>query len=198
MRDFFQHPDSSVDPSSTIGAGCSIWAWSQVREGVTVGSETTIGQGVYIGPGARIGNRCKIQNQALIYEPSELEDGVFVGPGVIFTNDKFPRSVNLNGTSKTSDDWRPVGSYVETGASIGARAVIVAPVRLGRWSMVAAGAVVSSDVAPFSLVAGTPATHKGWVGHSGRRLAVNGDHFVCPDTGEIYREVGGELRWNYE
>lgn len=152
-----------------------------------------IGRGAYIGAGVEIGNNCKIQNDALIYEPARLGDGVFVGPGVIFTNDQFPRAVNVDGELKTGADWAPVGVVVENGASVGARAVCVAPLTIGSWAMVAAGAVVTRNVLPFSLVRGVPARHVGWVGRAGVHLKKVGDTYVCPLTQETYAEVEGRL-----
>ena len=187
------HPASMVHPNAKIGAGCYVWAWSQIREGATIGRCTSIGQGAYVGPGVVVGGSCKIQNYALIYEPAVLEDSVFVGPGAVLTNDRYPRAVNLDGSEKSAGDWTPVGVYIEHGASIGAKAVLVGPVRIGAWSMVGAGSVVSADVKPYSLVVGIPAAHVGWVGRSGHRLLKTKDEWVCPDSGERFEELDGHL-----
>lgn len=187
------HPTSIVHSTAQLGEDSVVWAWTQIREGAIVGANTSIGQGCYVGPGVHVGSQCRIQNGALIYEPSVLEDSVFVGPGVIFTNDRFPRAINVDGSPKTSRDWQPVGVYVESGASIGARAVLIGPLRVGQWAMIGAGSVVSSDIKPFSLVAGVPAKHIGWVGRSGRRLVTRADSWVCPQTEEIYEEIDGLL-----
>lgn len=183
-----------IDPRATIGAGSKIWHLAQIREYASIGQGSIIGRGVYIGPGVIVGKNCKIQNYALVYEPTHLEDGVFVGPGVIFTNDLHPRAINLDGTPKTSDDWEPVGVTVRTGAAIGAGAVCIAPITIGCWALVAAGSVVTADVADFALVAGTPARRIGWVGRSGVALR-DAEHgrFVCPQTNEQYREIDGIL-----
>jgi acetyltransferase-like isoleucine patch superfamily enzyme len=141
-----------------------------------------------------IGDRCKIQNHALVYEPAVVEDGAFVGPAAVFTNDYFPRSVTPDGALKSADDWHAVGVTVRTGASIGARAVCVAPVTVGAWAMVAAGAVVTKDVPDFALVVGVPARRIGWVGHAGVPLEDAGDgRLTCPETGRSYREDGDGL-----
>jgi acetyltransferase-like isoleucine patch superfamily enzyme len=152
-----------------------------------------IGRGAYLGPGVVVGDRCKIQNHALVYEPAVLADGVFVGPAVVFTNDYFPRAVTPDGDLKTADDWDAVAVTVREGASIGARAVCVAPVTIGRWALVAAGAVVVRDVPDFALVAGVPARQLGWVGHAGVPLTRDGDVWCCPATGRTYVTSGAGL-----
>ncbi len=166
---------ADVDPRASLGDGTTVWHLAQVREHAVVGSECVIGRGAYIGSGVLVGDRCKVQNHALVYEPAVLETGVFVGPAAVLTNDQYPRSVNPDGSLKAVSDWSPVGVIVEEGAAIGARAVCVAPVRVGRWSLVAAGSVVIRDVPPFALVAGSPARRIGWVGRAGRPLEPTGD-----------------------
>src|SRR5258706_2631795 len=126
---------ADVDERATIGAGTSIWHLAQVREHAVVGAGCNVGRGVYIGPGVRVGDNVKLQNYALIYEPARLGDSVFVGPAAVLTNDEYPRSVTPDRRLKTGDDWHAVGVIVGEGASIGARAVCVAPVRIGRWAM---------------------------------------------------------------
>lgn len=186
---------ADVDPRSTVGAQTLVWHLAQIRERASVGTQCVIGRGAYIGPGVVVGNRCKIQNYALVYEPAVLEDGAFVGPGAVFTNDYFPRAVNSDGTLKRGADWRAVGVVVREGASIGARAVCIAPVTIGRWAMVAAGAVVTKDVPDFALVAGVPARRIRWVGRAGVPLEEGGDGtWTCPATDVRYREAGGALR----
>ena len=141
-----------------------------------------------------MGDNCKLQNHALVYEPAVLEDGVFVGPAVVFTNDCYPRAITPNGTLQRGTDWEPVGVVVRHGASVGARAVCVAPVTIGRWALVAAGSVVTKDVADFSLVAGVPARHIRWVGKAGVPLKGDGgDAWRCPQTGERFVESDGVL-----
>jgi acetyltransferase-like isoleucine patch superfamily enzyme len=147
-----------------------------------------------VGPGVRVGDNCKIQNYALVYEPAVLEDGVFIGPAVVLTNDTFPRSINPNGTLKSGADWESVGVTLRVGSSVGARAVCVAPVTVGRWATVAAGAVVTRDVPDFALVAGVPARRIKWVGRAGVPLEGGGSgRWRCPETGEEFVETGGLL-----
>ena len=185
---------ADVDPTAQIGEGSSVWHLAQVRDGATIGEECIVGRGAYIGSGVRVGARCKIQNYALVYEPAVLEPGVFIGPAVVLTNDTFPRAVNPDGSLKSAHDWEPVGVVVREGASVGARAVCVAPVTIGRWATVAAGAVVTRDVPDFALVAGVPARRIGWVGRAGVRLRDLGDgRWKCPITDETYEQINDVL-----
>lgn len=187
------HPDSEVSPSARVPESATVWAGTMIREGAQIGERTSIGRQAYVGPGVRIGADCRIQNQALLYEPAVLEDAVFVGPAVVFTNDRFPRAVTPDGTPKSADDWEAVGVTVRYGASIGARAVCVAPIEIGAWSTVAAGAVVVTDVPAHAVVGGVPARRLGWVGRSGRPLVPDGIDLVDPVTGDRYRAEGETL-----
>lgn len=184
---------ADVDPRARVGERTRIWHLAQVRETAEIGNDCNIGRGAYVGPGVVIGDNCKLQNHALVYEPARLGDGVFIGPAAVLTNDEFPRAVNTDGSLKSGDDWNAVGVTIDRGASIGARAVCIAPVHVGEWALVAAGAVVTRDVPPFALVVGVPAKRIGWVGRAGHPLTVEGDQWVCPVTGERYDENGGVL-----
>jgi len=185
---------ADVDPTAEVGPGSMIWHLSQVREYARIGPGCILGRGSYIGPGVILGKNCKVQNFALVYEPALLEDGVFVGPAAVLTNDQFPRAVTVDGIRKSADDWDLVGVTVRTGASIGARAVCIAPLTIGRWATIAAGAVVTSDVPDFALMVGVPARRVGWVGRSGVPLQSSGPgSYTCPVTGEQYREHEGNL-----
>jgi acetyltransferase-like isoleucine patch superfamily enzyme len=183
----FVHESAVVHPSVVVPKGATIWALAHVREGVVLGENCVIGRNVYIGPGVEIGKNCKIQNDSQIYEPAKLGDGVFVGPGVILTNDKNPRAINPDGSQKSSWDWRAVGVTVLEGASLGAGVICVAPLTVGRWSMVAAGSVVTQSLKPFGLYVGSPSRFVGWVGRAGFILSTNDQKvFTCPKTGEEY------------
>jgi UDP-2-acetamido-3-amino-2,3-dideoxy-glucuronate N-acetyltransferase len=186
---------ADVDESAQIGDGSSVWNLSQIRENAVLGKNCIIGRGAYVGTGVTMGDNCKIQNDALVYEPAVLEDGVFIGPAVVLTNDHFPRAINPDGTLKSASDWDAVGVTLRTGSAVGARSVCVAPVTIGRWATVAAGAVVTKDVPDFALVAGVPARRIKWVGKAGVPLQEigNGD-WKCPQTGEMYIETDGRLR----
>lgn len=189
------HPGADVSPNASLGEGCIVWPLAQIREGASVGSNCVIGRGAYLGSGVLLGDNCKVQNYALVYEPAVLEDGVFVGPAAVFTNDEYPRSITPEGRLKRADDWHPVGVSVGHGASVGARAVCVAPVTIGRWALVAAGSVVVHDVPDFALVAGVPARWLGWVGRAGVTLRAEGPgRWTCPRTGEAYAEASGSLQ----
>ncbi|MBK9100447.1 MAG: N-acetyltransferase [Austwickia sp.] len=188
-------PSADVSPEATLGDGSSVWHLAQVREHAVLGRNCIVGRGAYVGTGVVLGDNCKLQNYALVYEPARLEAGVFVGPAAVFTNDHYPRSISPDGTLKRGEDWEAVGVTCKQGSSIGARAVCVAPVTIGAWAMVAAGAVVVSDVPDYALVAGVPARRIRWVGEAGEPLTDDGDGlFSCPSSGRQYRESEGILR----
>lgn len=187
-------PTADVDETASIGANSKIWHLAQVREHAELGDGCIIGRGAYIGQGVRLGPNCKVQNYALVYEPASLAEGVFIGPAVVLTNDTYPRAINADSTLKSTDDWEPVGVTIERGASIGARAVCVAPVTIGAWALVAAGSVVVKDVPAHALVAGVPARRIGWVGEAGRPLERDGENWVCPATGRTYVQHGETLQ----
>jgi UDP-2-acetamido-3-amino-2,3-dideoxy-glucuronate N-acetyltransferase len=189
MRD----PAAEIASNAVVPDSALVWGLAQIRERAVIGEECVIGRGAYVGTGVSVGPRSKIQNYAQVYEPAVLEDGVFIGPMVVLTNDTYPRAVRPDGVRAGADDWTAVGVTVQRGASIGARSVCVAPVTIGRWALVGAGSVVIDDVPDFALVVGNPARRIGWVGRAGRRLEPAGDHWRCPVTGASFVEEEGRL-----
>lgn len=185
---------ADVDPRATLGEGTVVWHLAQVREGARLGRECIVGRGAYVGAGVEIGDQVKIQNHALLYEPCSIADGAFVGPAVVLTNDRYPRSVAPDGSRKDADGWVAEGVRVGRGAALGARCVVVAGVSIGDWATVAAGAVVTHDVPAHALVMGVPARQVGWVGPAGVPLVAEDDGtMVCPETGQRYRTVEDRL-----
>lgn len=181
----FVHQSAYVDQPSVIGAGTKIWHFCHILANTHIGEDCVLGQNVVAGPDVRIGNGCKIQNNVSLYKGVELADGVFCGPSCVFTNVLTPRA----GVERKDEfGATPVGR----GATIGANATIVCGHRIGEYAMVAAGAVVTRDVADFSLVAGVPARAIGWVSRAGERLD---DSLICKRTGETYQldELGTTL-----
>jgi acetyltransferase-like isoleucine patch superfamily enzyme len=182
-----------VHPSAKIGAQTQVWDYTQIREQVTIGNNCVIGRNVYIGSGIQIGDKCKIQNNALIYEPATIASGVFIGPGVILTNDHNPRAITPEGELKTSLDWDPVGVTIGEGASVGAGAICIAPVSIGKWALIGSGSVVTRDVPDFAFMMGIPARQVGWVGKGGVKLIEREGKFFCPSTLTTYIAEGDTI-----
>ncbi len=194
MQDVRVQPSADVDERAELGAGTNVWHLAQIREGARLGRSCIIGRGAYVGPGVVLGDNVKLQNYALVYEPARLEDAVFIGPAAVLTNDTYPRSVGVTGELKRPADWDARGVVVREGASVGARAVIIAGVEIGRWALIAAGAVVTRNVPDFGLYAGVPARRIGWVGRAGVTLRPDGEsRWRCPETGELFAESDGQL-----
>lgn len=183
VLEYFAHETAVIDPEVSIGHGTRIWHFSHVLRGSVIGENCVLGQNVMIGPNVRIGNGCKIQNNVSVYEGVTLEDEVFCGPSCVFTNVSNPRAF-----IDRKSEFKP--THVGRGATLGANATIICGKTIGRYALVAAGAVVTTDVRPFALVMGSPARFCGWVGRSGERLD---ERLVCPRTGERYRLEDGQL-----
>ena len=154
------HPTAEIDTGAEIGEGTRLWHHVHVRSGARIGRDCTIGKNVYVDAGVSIGDRVKIQNNVSVYQGVTVADDVFLGPSCVFTNDLLPRAA--------APEWHITPTTVETGASVGANATIVCGTTIGAWAMVAAGSVVTRDVAPHQLVLGNPARHHGWVCRCGQ------------------------------
>jgi len=184
MSDYFLHPSSFVDEGAVIGKGTKIWHFSHVMSGARIGENCVLGQNVFVGRNVVIGNRVKIQNNVSVYEGVILEDEVFCGPSMVFTNVINPRSeIERKTEFKTT--------LVKRGATLGANCTIVCGVTIGRYAFVGAGAVVTKDVPDYALVVGVPARQVGWMSRHGHRLTEKDEdgNWVCPESGWRYREV---------
>lgn len=157
---------ANVSPRAKIGDGTKVWINSQIREDAVIGMNCNISKDTYIDKNVMIGDRVKIQNGVSVYDGVTLEDDVFVGPNVAFTNDKFPRSFNT--------DWKVIPTFVKKGASIGSNATIVCGLTIGEYAMVGAGAVVTKDVEPYTLVLGNPAKFKNFICKCGNAVPWRG------------------------
>ena len=194
MHQYFVSSTAIVEDSVTIGNGAKVWHFAHLRSDVNLGTNVIIGDNVYIGPRICIGDNSKIQNNSLIYEPAQIDNGVFIGPGVIFTNDHNPRAINPNETQKGSLDWDKGGVVVGQGASIGAGAICVGPIEIGKWALVGAGAVVVKNVPNYALVVGVPARQIGWVGKDGVKLIEQSSSILrCPVSKKLYHLDGSNL-----
>lgn len=177
MADYFVHESSYVDEGAVIGKGTKIWHFCHIQKGARIGENCSMGQNVNVSNNVKIGNGCKLQNNVSVYEGVELEDYVFCGPSCVFTNDLTPRAKYPKGTA----GYRR--TLLKTGASVGANATIVCGHTVGRWAMIASGAVVTKDVKDHALVAGVPAKQIGWVCECG---AVLKDALHCGICGKRY------------
>lgn len=180
------HPTANVEEGAHVGANTRIWHHSHVREGAVIGDTCTLGHSVYVDSGAVVGNNCKLENRVSIFRGVTLEDGVFVGPHTTFTNDRHPRAVLPDGVIVSEEDWTPVATLVQYGASIGAGSVILPGLTIGRWAMVGAGSVVTRDVPDHGLVYGHPAHLTGYVCKCGQSLELRDDGWCCPECHETY------------
>ncbi|MGY0217561.1 DapH/DapD/GlmU-related protein [Endozoicomonadaceae bacterium StTr2] len=181
-KSYFAHPTAIIDDGASIGKETRIWHWVHISSGAEIGSKCSLGQNVYVANKVKVGSNVKIQNNVSLYDNVTLEDDVFCGPSMVFTNVYNPRSAveRKNEYKKT---------VVEKGASLGANCTIVCGVTIGKFAFVAAGAVVKNDVNDYALVAGVPATQKGWISEFGERLDLpltGSGQCQCPHTGQKY------------
>ena len=183
------HPTAIVDDGAQLGPGCRVWHWVHISAGARIGAGCSFGQGVYVGNDVLIGDQVKIQNNVSVYDAVTLEDDVFCGPSMVFTNVYNPRSAVVR-----KDQYRR--TLVKRGATLGANCTIVCGSTVGEHAFVAAGAVVNRDVKAYALMAGVPARQIGWMSRHGERLALpmrGNDEASCPATGERYRLAGDTL-----
>jgi UDP-2-acetamido-3-amino-2,3-dideoxy-glucuronate N-acetyltransferase len=186
-KEYFAHETAVIDDGSKIGRGTKIWHFSHIMTGSEIGENCNIGQNVVISPGVRLGRNVKVQNNVSIYTGVICDDDVFLGPSMVFTNVINPRSAinrkNLYGST-----------IVEKGATIGANATIVCGIKIGKYSFVGAGAVVTKDVKPYALVVGNPARHTGWMSEYGHKLSFNIEGTAtCSESGDRYRLENNEV-----
>lgn len=181
VKEYFSHETAIIDKGCKIGAGTKIWHFTHIMSGCTIGERCNIGQNVVISTGVILGNNVKIQNNVSVYTGVICEDDVFLGPSMVFTNIINPRSA-VNRKDKY------IETFVEKGASIGANATIICGVRIGKYALIGAGAVVTKNVLPYSLVVGNPARPLGWVSEYGHRLSFNNEDIaICPESSEKYK-----------
>ncbi|MBS3168163.1 N-acetyltransferase [Candidatus Woesearchaeota archaeon] len=158
----FIHPTAMVEDEVTIGEGTKIWAFTHVRSGARIGKNCVIGERVYVDSGVVIGDNCKIQNLAQLYRRLTLENGVFVGPGVMFANDLLPRAINLDGSLKSDSDWEVLETRVGIGAAIGMGSIVGPGRKIGEYALIGMGSLVTRDVEAYNLVFGNPAKFQGY------------------------------------
>jgi UDP-2-acetamido-3-amino-2,3-dideoxy-glucuronate N-acetyltransferase len=181
------HPTAIVDAGAQVGEGTRIWHWTHVSSGARIGERCSLGQNVFIGNQVVIGSNVKIQNNVSVYDAVTLEDDVFCGPSVVFTNVNNPRSAIVR-----KGEYRP--TLVRRGATLGANCTIVCGVTIGEYSFIGAGAVVNRDVPDFALMLGVPARQTGWMSRYGEQLELppaGEGQATCPHTGDRYRLAGG-------
>ena len=184
MGEFFVHESSYVDDHVKIGKGTKIWHFCHIQSGAEIGENCSMGQNVNVSNNVKIGNGCKLQNNVSVYEGVEMEDYVFCGPSMVFTNDLTPRAKYPKGSAGYKK------TLLKTGATVGANATIVCGHTIGKWAMIAAGAVVTKDVKDHALMAGVPAKQIGWVCECGNRL---GEDLSCEKCGRKYILEEGNL-----
>jgi len=186
-KEYFAHETAVIDNGCKIGKGTKIWHFSHVMSGSEIGENCNIGQNVVISPGVKLGKNVKVQNNVSLYTGVICEDDVFLGPSMVFTNVINPRSAIIR-----KDSYHT--TIVEKGASIGANSTIVCGNKIGTYSFIGAGAVVTKDVKPYALVVGNPARQTGWMSEYGHKLIFDSAGFaLCPESGERYKIEDGKV-----
>jgi len=190
MTKTFIHSSAIVDAGAKIGEGCRIWHWVHVSGGALIGDAVSLGQNVFVGNKVVIGSHCKIQNNVSVYDNVVLEEGVFCGPSMVFTNVYNPRSL-----IERKNEYR--NTLVKKGATLGANCTIICGVTIGEFAFVAAGAVIKNNVMPYALMTGVPAKHIGWMSEYGEQIPLplsGAGHYVCPHSGQEYELQGQNLK----
>lgn len=188
-KDYFVHPSSYVDKGARIGRGARIWHFCHIAEGAALGEGCKLGQNVYIGPKVKVGKNVKIQNNVSVYPGVTLEDDVFCGPSMVFTNIINPRCAVVR-----NDDRFYLKTRVKKGASIGANATIVCGNTIGEHAFIGAGAVVTRDILPYALVYGNPARRHGWRCECGEALEFKRTEAGCRACGKRYQKTGDKIK----
>lgn len=191
-KKYFVHETAIVEDGVELGEGTKVWHFAQVRKNAKLGKNVVVGNSVFIDEGSIIGDNCKIQNHAILYHQAILENGVFIGPNVCFTNDKQPRAINPDGSFKSADDWEASTIKIGTGAAIGGHSCITPGVTIGQWAMAGSGSVITKDVPDYGLVYGNPAKIHGFVCACGKKLTA-----VVSEEGEFVTfkcECGEEVK----
>ena len=186
MADVLIHKSADVSPDAILGDGVKVWHQAQVRERAELGENCIVGKGAYVDFDVKIGANSKIQNGVFVYHGATVEEGVFLGPGVVLTNDLVPRAINPDGTQKSDADWLVSPTHIGKGAAIGARSVVLPGVTVGAFALVGAGSVVTRDVPAHGLVYGNPARLRGYVCACGEHLQQNKAHVWQCACGETY------------
>jgi UDP-2-acetamido-3-amino-2,3-dideoxy-glucuronate N-acetyltransferase len=180
MKNYFSHESAVIDENCVIGKGTKIWHFSHIMSNCRIGEICNIGQNVVISPKVVLGNRVKIQNNVSVYTGVTCEDDVFLGPSMVFTNIKNPRSAIVRRDSYEK-------THVEKGATICANATIVCGNKIGKYAFIGAGAVITKDIAPYALVVGNPAIKIGWMSEYGHKLLFEKGMATCPESQQKYK-----------
>jgi len=187
---FIVHPSAIVDEGAQIGEGSRVWHWAHISRGAKIGKGVSLGQNVFVGNKVVIGDYCKIQNNVSVYDNVTLEEGVFCGPSMVFTNVYNPRSL-----IERKSEYR--NTLVKKGSTLGANCTIVCGITIGEFAFIGAGAVVNKDVKSYALMVGVPARQVGWMSEYGEQIPLPAEgegQYTCPHTGQIYTLSQDQLK----
>lgn len=188
--EYTAHETAIIDEGAEIGSGSRVWHWVHVCAGAKIGENVSLGQNVFVGNKVNIGNKCKIQNNVSIYDDVTLEEGVFCGPSMVFTNVYNPRSL-----IERKDEY--LQTLVRKGATLGANCTIVCGITIGEYAFVGAGALINKNVKPYALMVGVPAKQIGWMSQYGKKLDLPQTGYaetICEDTGQHYILENNEVK----